>query len=264
MWGQGVKSVQEEASVTVQQKEEDLWLTQILSQPQLQRKKSSAISNSFLLTSTYCPCATGVNPSEGAIRESRHRETVSVVAEQQQELKSWGAARRVRRSRKCPEKRGESPLGLTHRCVLSTSACGRRRPGAVLQTPAPSDALHGVAAKTRVHRHVPELEHRPPHHPIGHVEGGATGHPCTTAQMERPTSYILSLCCLKTFIKDHSYFFLRGFMHFNLLFEKKGKLLILGGVDKIKETPYCTVQELKMLTWSWEYYFSFLKKLSCV
>lgn len=72
--------------------------------------------------------------------------------------------------------------GRVLRRVLSTSARGRRRPGAVLQTPAPSDALHGVAAKTRVRRHVPELEHRPPHHPVGHVEGGATGHPCTTAQ----------------------------------------------------------------------------------
>lgn len=89
------------------------------------------------------------------------------------------------------EKRGESP-SIKHRGrVLSTSACGRQRPGAVLQTPAPSDALHGVAAKTRVHGHVPELEHCPPHHPIGHVEGRATGHPCTTAQMERPTSYSL-------------------------------------------------------------------------
>lgn len=87
--------------------------------------------------------------------------------------------------------RGESLLLNPEVCSLSTSACGRRRPGAVLQTPAPSNALHGVAAKTRVRRHVPELEHRPPHHPIGHVEGGATGHPCTTAQMERPTSYSL-------------------------------------------------------------------------
>lgn len=91
-----------------------------------------------------------------------------------------------------PRKR-ESLFSETHGCVLSTSACGRRRPGAVLQTPAPSNALHGIAAKTRVHCHVSELEHCPPHHPIGHVEGGATGHPCTTAQMERPTSYSLQL-----------------------------------------------------------------------
>lgn len=88
---------------------------------------------------------------------------------------------------------GERPLLSTHRCGLSTSACGRRRPGAVLQTPAPSNAFHGVATKTRVHCHIPELEHRPAHHPIGRVEWGATGHPCTTAQMERPTSYSLSL-----------------------------------------------------------------------
>lgn len=76
-------------------------------------------------------------------------------------------------------------------CFLSTSARRRRRPGAILQTPAPSDALHGVAAKTRVHSHVPELEHRPPHHPIGHVEGRSTGDPCTAAQIEGRTSYSL-------------------------------------------------------------------------
>lgn len=38
--------------------------------------KSSAISNSFLLTSpssTYCACATGVNPSEGGIRWQREQ-----------------------------------------------------------------------------------------------------------------------------------------------------------------------------------------------
>lgn len=52
-------------------------------------------------------------------RESRHRETASVVVEQQQEFKSWGAARRVRRSRKCPEKRGESPFRFdTQVCSL--------------------------------------------------------------------------------------------------------------------------------------------------
>lgn len=85
----------------------------------------------------------------------------------------------------------ESFPSVSH--ARSTSAGGRGAPGAVLQAPAPSDALHGVAAETRVHRHVPELEHRPPHHPVGHVEGGATGHPCTTAQMERPGGYI-SVC----------------------------------------------------------------------
>lgn len=79
---------------------------------------------------------------------------------------------------------GASVGPLTHPAILTLqpthrSACGRWRPGAVLQTPAPSNALHGVAAKTRVHSHVTELEHRPPHHPIGHVEGGATGHPFT-------------------------------------------------------------------------------------
>lgn len=165
------------------------------------KKTSSAISNSFLSTSptsTYCASATGVTPSEGG-----HQMTERAGTEKLHPL--WLSSSK---NSKAEERRGESeeagsvlrkgvrvPFGLTHRCVLSTSACGRRRPGAVLQTPAPSDTLHGVAAKTRVHRHVPELEHRPPHHPIGHMEGGATGHPCTTAQMERPTSYILSACC---------------------------------------------------------------------
>lgn len=86
------------------------------------------------------------------------------------------------------EKRAESPL-----LGLSTSARRRRRPGAVLQTPAPPNALHGVAGKTRVRCHIPELEHRTPHHPIGHMEGGAAGHPCTTAQMEPPRYELLQL-----------------------------------------------------------------------
>lgn len=84
---------------------------------------------------------------------------------------------------------GEGLPSVNH--ALSTSARGRRRPGAVFQAPAPSDALHGVAAETRVQCHVPELEHCPPNHPVGHVEGGATGHPCTTAQMERPNGYVI-------------------------------------------------------------------------
>lgn len=86
------------------------------------------------------------------------------------------------------EKERERLPSVSH--ARSTSAGGRWGPGAVLQAPAPSDALHGVAAEAGVHRHVPELEHRPPNHPVGHMEWGATGHPCTTAQMERPASYI--------------------------------------------------------------------------
>lgn len=84
-----------------------------------------------------------------------------------------------------------SPFSHTQ-CFLSTSALGRGCPGAILQTPAPSDALHGVAAKTRVRGHVPELEDCPPHHPIGHVEGRSAGDPCTTAaQIEGGSGYFL-------------------------------------------------------------------------
>lgn len=88
-----------------------------------------------------------------------------------------------------------SPFSQSHtetQRFLSTSALGRRRPGAILQTPAPSKALHGVAAKTRVRGHIPELEDCPPHHPIGHVEGRSAGDPCTTAaQIEGGSSYFL-------------------------------------------------------------------------
>lgn len=84
-----------------------------------------------------------------------------------------------------------SPFSHTQ-CFLSTSALGRGCPGAILQTPAPSDALHGVAAKTRVRGHVTELEDCPPHHPIGHVEGRSAGDPCTTAaQIEGGSGYFL-------------------------------------------------------------------------
>ena len=72
---------------------------------------------------------------------------------------------------------------------LSSAAGWRGGPGAIFQTQAPPDTLHGVAPETRVHGHVPELEHSPPHHPVGHVERRAAGHPYRQAQMVRPIGY---------------------------------------------------------------------------
>lgn len=158
--------------------------------------KGNCCNISWLRHKLRHPC---VKCAEGGQRAAQRQLCVAGQQEQSRgELNSWAATGEAGR-------RGGG-ASVKHGGVFSlTSARGRRRPGAVLQTPAPSDALHDVAAKARVHSHVPELEHCPPNHPVGHVEGGATGHPCTTAQMEWPTSYSHLLpplrklmCCIES------------------------------------------------------------------
>lgn len=120
--------------------------------------------------------------------QSRRRSTLRLVKHESRGEQTGRADDAGRRERgRGKERERERFPSVSH--ARSTSACGRWGPGAVLQAPAPSDALHGVATKARVHRHVPELERCPPNHPVGHAEGGATEHPCTTAQMERPAGY---------------------------------------------------------------------------